>query len=85
MDYHIIGFIAGIITSAGFIPQVYKALRTRKVKDISLFQPLVLSIGIFLWLIYGILRQDPTIITANAFGLICNLILLSLKIAHHKE
>jgi MtN3 and saliva related transmembrane protein len=85
MSYQIIGFAAGLITSVGFIPQVYKALRTKKVEDISWLQPLVLSVGIFLWLIYGLILNDQAIILANAFALCCNILLLSLKIIYQKK
>jgi MtN3 and saliva related transmembrane protein len=41
-------------------------------------------IGVFLWLIYGILRQDIAVILANAFTLLFNLAILYLKIKYGK-
>jgi len=73
------GLIAGAITSMGFIPQLYRGYRTKKLDDISYFMPIVLAIGMTLWIIYGILIQAAAVIIANIFGVTCCLILISLK------
>lgn len=78
----ILGLIAGTITSAGFIPQIIKVLHTKHAGDVALLQPIILSIGICLWLIYGLLQQDIAIILANGFSLICNLALIGLKVRY---
>lgn len=78
----LLGLIAGTITSAGFIPQLLKVLKTKHAGDIALLQPIILSIGICLWFIYGLLQQDIAIILANGFSLICNLILIVLKVRY---
>jgi len=74
-----LGFAAGAITSVGFIPQLAKGFRTKKLDDVSLWMPLVLASGMLLWLTYGILRNDIAIIVANTFGIGCNILLLLLK------
>lgn len=78
----LLGLIAGTITSAGFIPQLLKVLKTKHAGDIALLQPIILSIGICLWFVYGLLQQDIAIILANGFSLICNLILIVLKVRY---
>ncbi|MCX6665674.1 MAG: SemiSWEET transporter [Euryarchaeota archaeon] len=78
----LIGFAAGTITSIGFIPQLIRGHRTKKLDDVSYFMPVVLAVGMTLWLIYGLLRQDLAIIIANGFGISCNLSLLFLKIRY---
>ena len=78
----LLGLLAGSITSAGFIPQIIKVLQTKHAQDVALLQPIILSIGICLWLVYGILQKDVAIILANAFSLACNLILVGLKIRY---
>lgn len=72
--------IAGTLTSIGFVPQIIKIIKTRKSDDVSLLQPLILSIGFVFWLAYGIILQEIPMILANIFGLSCNLILLGFKI-----
>ena len=74
-----LGVAAGAITSIGFIPQLVKAYKTKKLNDISYWMPLVLAGGMCLWLFYGILRQDIAIIAANTFGVGCNVLLLLMK------
>ncbi len=75
-----IGLAAGALTSVAVIPQVVKTYRTRHARDISIWQPLLLDIGMILWLIYGILLKDLPLILANAFSIICNALLIFMKI-----
>lgn len=75
-----IGLVAGSITSVAAIPQVIKTLRTRHARDISIWQPLLLAIGVALWMVYGILIHDQPLILANIVPLICNLLLVGMKL-----
>jgi MtN3 and saliva related transmembrane protein len=82
MNYDLItflGFTAGAITSIGLIPQLIRGYRTKKLDDISYWMPFVLASGMFLWLLYGILRNDIAIIAANSFGVLCNILLIGMK------
>ncbi|KAF0216272.1 MAG: hypothetical protein FD174_3726 [Geobacteraceae bacterium] len=74
-----LGLIAGAITSAAGIPQVVRAYRTKQVRDISIWQPVLLTVGMSLWLIYGIAINDIPLIAANAFSLICYSVLIVMK------
>ena len=80
-----IGLVAGTLTSLAAIPQVVKTLRSRHVRDISVWQPLLLSIGVALWMIYGILIGDLPLIIANITPLVCNLLLTGMKIYYGKN
>ncbi len=80
-----IGLVAGTLTSLAAIPQVVKTLRSRHVRDISVWQPLLLSIGVALWMIYGILISDLPLILANIIPLACNLLLTGMKIYYGKN
>jgi len=73
------GLIAGAITSLGFIPQLIKGYRTRKLEDISYYMPIVLSIGMILWFTYGILIDSIAIMIANTFGVFCCIVLIVMK------
>lgn len=85
MDTYL-GFIAATLTTISFIPQVVRTLKTRRTKDISLSMYSIFSIGVFGWLIYGIIRFDPPVIAANAITFILALMILYLKISNrHKE
>ena len=88
MDYiEIVGFIAGAITSVGFIPQLVRGYRTKKLDDISYWMPLVLAVGMSLWLAYGVLKSSLSIIVANTFGVGCCLFLIAMKkiYSYHKK
>jgi MtN3 and saliva related transmembrane protein len=75
----LLGLLAGAITSSGFIPQIVRGFRTKKLDDVSLYMPLVLISGMTLWLLYGIMLQDTSIMIANSIGVSCNLLLLTMK------
>lgn len=80
-----IGLIAGALTSIAAIPQVIKTLQTRHVRDISIWQPLLLAFGVALWMVYGILISDMPLILANITPLICNVMLTGMKIRYGRE
>lgn len=74
-----IGLIAGLLTSIASVPQVVKTWRSRHARDLSIWQPLLLSVGVALWLIYGMLIGDTPLILANITPLLCNLALTVMK------
>jgi len=78
----IFGLLAGAITSMGFIPQLVKGYRTKKLEDVSFFMPVVLAIGMTMWLIYGFFLEAWAIIIANGFGITCCLILIFMKMKY---
>jgi len=74
MDYvAIIGYLAGGCTTIAVVPQIYKAWRTKTVRDVSTKMFAILTFGIFLWVIYGILKEDIPIIIANGISLSLNI------------
>ena len=75
----IIGLIAGIITSIGFLPQLFRGFKTKKLDDVSYFMPTVLSIGMSIWFLYGYLTKSIAIIIANTFGIVCCIGLIVMK------
>lgn len=79
MDIVWLGLFAGAITSIGFLPQIIKGYRTKKMDDVSYYMPLVLAIGMCLWLTYGFFQADLAIIAANVFGIGCNITLVFMK------
>ena len=80
-----LGLVAGTLTSIAAIPQLVKTLRTRHARDISIWQPLLLAIGVALWLIYGILIHDTPLILANIVPLACNVMLAILKLRYRND
>jgi len=80
-----IGLVAGFLTSIAVIPQVVRTWRTKHARDISIWQPLLLIIGMLLWLIYGLLLHDLPLIAANAFSISCYIVLLGMKLVYDRR
>ncbi len=78
----LIGFLAATCTTLAFLPQVVKTIKSRQTKDISLGMYLIFTMGLVLWLAYGILIQAPPIIIANVVTLFLALWILILKMRH---
>jgi MtN3 and saliva related transmembrane protein len=80
----IIGIIAGILVLSSFIPQLHKAYKTKRMADVSIYLMGLIASGMFLWVVYGMIRKDPVIIGTNLAGLILNIILMILKLKYDK-
>ena len=80
----ILGYAAAIFTTAANIPQAYKIIRTRSTKDISTLTYSILFIGLVLWLVYGIYKNDLPIIIANAIAAAISGIIILLKFTSRK-
>jgi MtN3 and saliva related transmembrane protein len=78
----IVGLLAAVLSTISFLPQVIQAFRTKHTKDISRATFLFLSIGILLWLVYGILIGEIPVILANSATLILSLAILIMKIKY---
>jgi len=78
----ILGLIAASLTTAAFIPQVYKAWRYKSTKDISIVMYLILLIGLFLWIIYGIYHRSIPILFTNIITSLLVILMIGLKIKH---
>ena len=80
----LIGITAGILVLSSFIPQLHKAYKTKRMLDVSIYLMALIASGMFLWIIYGIIRRDPVIIGTNAAGFILNIILMILKLKYDR-
>ncbi|MGH9963454.1 MAG: SemiSWEET family sugar transporter [Nitrososphaeraceae archaeon] len=78
----IIGTVAGILVLSSFIPQLIKAYKTKKMSDVSIHLMILIASGMFLWVIYGLIRSDPVIIGTNATGFALNITLLVMKLRY---
>lgn len=84
IDNSYIGGVAGFLTSIAIIPQMIKTWRTRHARDLSLWQQIIIIVGLALWLAYGILLHDLPLILSNSFTLICYFLLLAMKILYDR-
>lgn len=79
---NVLGFVAGVLTTAAFVPQVLKIWRTRSARDISLGMYTVFTSGVVLWLAYGLALGSVPIVVANVFTLALALAVLVLKLRY---
>ena len=77
-----IGTAAACLTTASFIPQAWHTFRTRDVSGISLGMYSLFTVGVTLWLVYGILLVAWPIIIANAITTSLALMILVMKLRY---
>lgn len=78
----ILGLVAACCTTSAFMPQVYRAWKSKSLRDISLFMYLVFFTGTILWFIYGMLIQSISIVLANGITAALALIIIFLKLKY---
>ncbi len=78
----ILGLIAATCTTISFLPQAIKTIRSKHTKDLSFGMYAVLTIGVFLWFVYGIFIKDIPVILANGITLIFTATILCLIIKY---
>lgn len=77
-----IGFIAGLLTTSSFLPQLVKIHRDKSAKEVSLIMYAIISTGIFLWLVYGMEIKSFPIIGANGISFALTLLILVGKLKY---
>jgi len=80
VDPKVIGYIAGALTTISFVPQLLLTLRTQNTASLSLGMYAAFTLGVALWLGYGILMRDYALIVANALTLAMATSILAIKI-----
>jgi MtN3 and saliva related transmembrane protein len=80
-----LGLVAATLTTCSFVPQLTKVLRTRSAEDLSYGMFGAFSLGIVLWLAYGLLRDDLPVIVANAVTLVLSVTILLLKVRYDRR
>ncbi|MBA2250708.1 MAG: SemiSWEET transporter [Chitinophagaceae bacterium] len=76
------GLIAATGTTASFIPQAVKTIRTKNTSGISLSMYSLFAFGTLMWLIYGIASANLPVTLANGVTLVFSLIILFYKIKY---
>ncbi len=80
----LVGHFGAFLTSVTFIPQVYKAWKTRSVGDLSLTMMLIVVTSTVVWLVYGIALLLWPVIVANTIVCVLSLLLVYFKFAFKK-
>jgi MtN3 and saliva related transmembrane protein len=77
-----VGFVAALLTTASFAPQAWLTFRSRDVSGISLAMYSAFTVGVALWLAYGVLVEAWPIVLANAITLCLALSILVMKLVY---
>lgn len=63
------GYAAAFLTTCSFVPQAWLTFRTRNVQGISLGMYCAFTLGVALWLLYGLMLAAWPIVLANGITL----------------
>jgi len=84
-NIEIIGFLAATLTTASFVPQVYRIWKTKEVKDISFMMYLSMFFGVSLWFYYGFIINSISMMIANVISALLVLSILYFKKRYSKQ
>ncbi len=78
----IVGSAAAVSTTVCWVPQALKIIREKRTEGLSLVTQVVFTLGVALWLAYGLLLHNWPIMLANAPTLVLSLAILILKLRY---
>ncbi|WP_291066241.1 SemiSWEET transporter [Hydrogenophaga sp.] len=81
----LIGYSAAFLTTVSFVPQAWQTFKTRDVSGISLAMYSVFTVGVALWLVYGLVLQAWPVVAANAVTLTLAAAILLMKLRYRKR
>lgn len=81
----VVGYVAAVCSAIAQFPQAYKIIRTGNTQSISLGMYSIMTLGIFFWLIYGLLIPDLPMIIANFICLIPSVFILFITIRNSNK
>ena len=81
----VIGILAGILILSGWVPQIAKGYRTKKLTDLSSYLMILIFVGATLWLIYGMALDDVYIMGVNLAAMFLTMLLLTMKLKYEKN
>ncbi len=85
LSLSILAIVAGIMILAGWVPQIIKGYKPKKLDDISKYLMILVAGGAFLWILYGIEKDDSFIIGVNVAAIVLTMIVLSMKFRYERK
>lgn len=82
-----LGYAAATLTSLSFVPQAWRTFRTKDVSGISLKMYAVFTLGVAVWLAYGIVLGEVPMMVANGLTLVlaCAVLVMRLRYGKHPK
>lgn len=77
-----LGFVAATLTTLAFVPQALLTWRQRRAEGVSLGMYALFTVGLALWLVYGIAIGAVPVIVSNAVTLVLALFILGMKVRY---
>jgi MtN3 and saliva related transmembrane protein len=71
-----------VLTTVCWLPQALKTIRERETRSISLPATCLFTLGMMLWLVYGVALIDWPLISSSIVTLALMLVILGLKLKH---
>ena len=81
----LVGYLAAAFTTCSFLPQAWLTFRTRDVRGVSLGMYSVFTLGVALWLLYGLMLGAWPIVIANAVTLTLATTILGMKLRYRRQ
>ena len=78
----ILGLFAGAFVTFSLLPQVYRVFKLRSAREISIYFTILMLVGLFLWLAYGVVLGLISVIIWNAVGACISSTLLYAKLKY---
>ena len=75
----IVAILAGILILSGWVPQIIKGYKTKRLNDVSSYLMICIFAGAVLWLVYGIEIDDIYIIGVNVAAMFLTMTVLCMK------
>ena len=82
--YQIFGWLGLILIQGSTIPQIYKTIKTKDVKGVSLALWIIVFLGLFCYLVYSLIIEDMIYMVSNVLGLIGTILMICLILKYKK-
>ena len=81
----IVGTLAGVLILSGWVPQIIKGYKTKRLNDVSSYLMICIFMGAILWLIYGIEIDDVYIMGVNIAAMFLTMTVLCMKLKYERK
>lgn len=81
----LLGYVAATLTTLSFVPQVWRTLRTHDVSGISLRMYSVFTLGVAVWLAYGVVLGETPMMIANSVTLVLACAVLVMRVRYGQQ
>ena len=81
----IVGIAAGILILSGWVPQIIKGYKTKRLNDVSSYLIICIFAGAVLWLVYGIEIDDVYVMGVNVAAMFLTMTVLCMKLKYERK